>query len=299
MSWIAVLRELLVFSLERYGLPLPVDPGICNKWRVGLDFEKETERVLYTSCMYQMAPLIKKATGLLERAARGGVWARLAEVGARTLGGVLLRPTPAEEVRMSMMLRSIYYLIKKSGIKLGVLEEEPYSGALLYELGFEEEFKRQAEVVYKTFKEAGVREVITVDPHTQYVLEHVYPKYGFDIKAVSYIDLVNIAKVRAKMSGFVIHDSCLYSRFLDRREKIRQILAAGRPVEDPYVTGVETSGCCGGPVESIRPELAKKVAADRARRLARLSDKVVVACPICFINLSDRLETYDLSEVIE
>ena len=50
IEWLSALRDLLVDNLERSHLPLPVDPGVCKKWREGLSFGGR-ERVLYTSCM--------------------------------------------------------------------------------------------------------------------------------------------------------------------------------------------------------------------------------------------------------
>ncbi len=293
-QWVKTLRELVTYSLEKYGLPLPVDPGVCRRWREGLP---RGERVLYTSCMYQLAPLVKRAVDLLEksRAAEGGAAAWLASAGAKYLARFLLKPSRDEEERASAILKNIYRLLERSGVEVGVLEEEPYSGALLYELGFEEEFARHAGEVYRRLKAAGVREVVTVDPHTHYVLSVVYPKYvdGFDLGVVNYLELVKVSRV--KISNFVIHDSCLYSRHLDMYHRLREILAPGRPVEDPYVTGRETSGCCGGPVEAVLPSLAKRVALDRLAKLTRLSDKIVVACPICLVNLGG----LDLAEVVE
>ncbi|ABO08649.1 (Fe-S)-binding protein [Pyrobaculum calidifontis] len=304
IEWLSALRDLLVDNLERSHLPLPVDPGVCKKWREGLSFGGR-ERVLYTSCMYQMAPLIHKAVELLEKygAHRGGLRTRVASLGARLLGGILLKPSEEEERRAAAILRSIYSLLKKHGVEFGVLEEEPYSGALLYELGFVDDFAEYAKKVYKRFKEEGVREVITVDPHTQHILEKVYPQFveGFDISVRSYLDFLDSSKVKVKISGFTIHDSCLYARYLGRYDTVRKLLAAGRPVEDPFITGRETSGCCGGPAESIMPELTRKIAMDRAAKLSKLSRTAVVACPICFVNLSrtGAIEVRDMAEVLE
>ncbi|MEZ0248973.1 MAG: (Fe-S)-binding protein [Thermoproteus sp.] len=302
-DWIRSLRGLILDNLRRNGMPLPIDRAICSGWASGL--AEGGKRVLYTSCMYQLAPLIARAVDLLQKvgASSGGLRARLAAAGAKLFGGLVLKPSDEEARRAENILKNIAAMLAKTGVQFGVLKDEPYSGALLYELGFEDDFASYAREVYRYFKERGVEEVITVDPHTHYTLERLYPKYvdGFDLKVVSYMDLIRPSK--AVVNRVVIHDSCLYARFLDRYDTYRRLLdsVGVAHVEDPYVTGKAYSGCCGGPVESVRPDVAGEVAKIRVRQLSRLSDVVVTVCPICYVNLSraaSGLKIYDLAEVI-
>ncbi|MGC9118762.1 MAG: heterodisulfide reductase-related iron-sulfur binding cluster [Thermoproteus sp.] len=302
-DWIRALRDLVVDNLKRNRFPLPADRSICSRWTSGLP--EGGRRVLYSSCMYQLAPLIAKAVDMLQKvgASSGGVRAKLAAVGARAFGGFLLKPSDGDARRADGILRNIATMLSKAGVQFGVLRDEPYSGALLYELGFEEDFASYAREVYRYFKERGVEEIITVDPHTHYVLERVYPKYveGFDLKVVSYMDLVKPSK--ASVVKAVVHDSCLYARYLDRYDVYRRLLDSVGVVhvEDPYVTGKAYSGCCGGPIESVRPDVAGEVAKIRIRQLSKLSDTVITVCPICYVNLSraaSGLKILDLAEVI-
>jgi Fe-S oxidoreductase len=303
IEWISQLRKIVVDSLEKSWLPLPIKEDLCEGWKKDLQ-AGPSSTILYTSCMYHIAPVIEKAVENLEKfgVAKGGVMARLASVGAKALGGFLLRPDEAEVRRADGIVRRIYELLKRAGVEFGLLDREIYSGALLYELGLVDDFARYARRAAEYFKKHGVRRIITVDPHTHYVLEKIYPKYveGFDIEVVSYLDLIGPGGV--SINGFTIHDSCLYARFLGRYERIRQLLAAGNPVEDPYITGKDTAGCCGGPIESLFPEVSRKVAEVRVRDLSKLSNKVVVQCPICYVNLKraaqSGLEFYHVAEVL-
>jgi Fe-S oxidoreductase len=254
--------------------------------------------------MYHIAPVIERAVESLERygATGGGLRGAVAAFAAKTIGRLLLKPEEAEVKRADAAVRKIYELLKREGVEFGLLDREVYSGALLYELGLVDDFVKYAKRVAEYFKSRGVKRVIIVDPHTHYVLEKVYPRYveGFDIEVVSYLDLIKPGDVFIK--GFVIHDSCLYARFLDRYDVVRKLLAAGNPVEDSYITGRETAGCCGGPVESLFPDVSRKVAEVRVKELSKLSHKVVVQCPICYVNLKraagGRLELYYLPEVL-
>jgi Cysteine-rich domain. len=73
----------------------------------------------------------------------------------------------------------------------------------------------------------------------------------------------------------------------------------------PVIIGMDTSHCCGGPVESTYPSIAGKVSANRVRELVKLSRNIVVQCPICYVNLRrgshgiDGVKIYDLAEVME
>ncbi|ABP50089.1 MULTISPECIES: (Fe-S)-binding protein [Pyrobaculum] len=302
-SWLSELRNLIVNSLERSWLPFPTDGDLCESWKKGLD-SNPSGPVLYTSCLYHLAPVIEKAVENLERfgVTEGGLRGRFAAVAAKTVGRLILKPEGEEVDRADSVMRRIYRLLAQRGVKVRLLDREIYSGALLYELGFEKEFAEYAKRVATFFKERGVKEIITVDPHTHYILEKVYPRYvpGFDVKISSYLDYIKGTGVALK--GFAIHDSCLYARFLDRYGLIRQILSPGQPVEDPYYTGRETAGCCGGPIESIYPDVARKVASLRVNDLSKLSKDVVVQCPICYVNLKraaeGRINLHYLPEIL-
>ena len=69
--------------------------------------------------------------------------------------------------------------------------------------------------------------------------------------------------------------------------------------EDDVVTGLRTSMCCGAPVGSVNPALSNKVAEVRANSLKRVSGKILVACPLCYQNLSKHADgIMDIMEVI-
>ena len=303
LEWISQLREIVVDSLEKSWLPFPIKEDLCEGWKKDLQVGPSST-ILYTSCMYHIAPVIERAVENLEKfgVAKGGVMTRLAAVGTKALGGFLLRPDEAEVKRADGIVRRIYELLRRAGVEFGLLDREIYSGALLYELGLIDDFAKYAKRVAEYFKKRGVIKIIIADPHSHYVLEKIYPKYveGFNIEVVSYLDFIKPGGV--SINGFAIHDSCLYARFLGRYERIRQLLAAGNPVEDPYITGKDTAGCCGGPIESLFPEVSRKVAEVRVRDLSKLSNKVVVQCPICYVNLKraaqNRLVFYHIAEVL-
>src|ERR1019366_7846957 len=77
----------------------------------------------------------------------------------------------------------------------------------------------------------GVREVITVDPHTTTMLRTVYPKLvdGYDVHVRSYLEVLaeRGLPVGVPLSGTVaIHDSCVYARYEGIVDEPRRLRAA-------------------------------------------------------------------------
>jgi len=303
-DWFRDIRVVVIESVKNHGLPVPMSRDYCAGWARDLGLPRGGETIIYTSCMYQLSPLLNQLVPWLSRI-RGMRLGRLMGVASR-LAGLIVKPSPEALERSYSILRNMAKIIMRAGVTFGYLyEDEPYSGALLYELGLEDEFLDHVRTrVIPALRKYGVRRIITTDPHTHNVLTKVVPKYfDLDIEVRSYMDYAG--GLRGKLSNVVIHDSCLYSRHLGMRERYREILdSAGiTRVEDPWVTGKETSMCCGGPVEILNPELSHHVAKSRLESLSRLSRVIIVQCPICLANLNrvaeGDIKVVDLSEAVE
>ena len=306
-SWVRTLVDIMSRSLDSNGLPIPMDKSYCTEWAKDLNIPRGGDTIIYTSCLYQMAPMINQLVPWIEKV-KGTPLSGLAGVLSR-FAGFVIKPNRADIDRANGILRNIAKALTKAGINFGFLyEDEPYSGALLHEIGAEDTFLKYFEdTVLRTFRKYGVKRVITIDPHTHNVLTNVAPNYfKLDFEVVSYLDLIRSIKVRPKISGeVVIHDSCLYARYLGKYDVYRSILdnAGVKHVEDPLITGKETSTCCGGPLESLSPELSRKIAKIRIENLAKLSRTVMTVCPICLANLGrnadGEVQVLDINEVIE
>lgn len=306
-EFIRGLRSIMLSSLGNIKLPIPVDRSICSAWVEELQIPESGDTVLYTSCLYQLIPYINSFAEMLAKAGPSNIGRFLNRFSPIVVKAAerLIRPPEAEVKRALGMVKSIAQLLIKSGVNFAYLRDEPYSGALLYELGFVDDFKEYFKGVIEYFKSKGVKTIITVDPHTHNILTVVAPRFFGDlgIRVVNYMELVK-AFEKPKISRVVIHDSCLYSRYLGMRDTYRRLLdmASVEHVEDPYVTGQATSMCCGGPVESINPNLANMVAKTRVSTLAKLSANIVTVCPICFANLyrnkPDGVNIVDLAELL-
>jgi Fe-S oxidoreductase len=292
MRQISLVRNVVFKSLMNDFMPLPVDRSACSKWTTSLPESGET--ILYTSYLYQLGSVFKSYAKLLERFS--GV-----ELASRFtfLGGLIVKPKKEELERASLILNNIARLLRESGTQFAYLyDEEPYSGALLLELGLLEEFQTYGRKLLGFFGERGIRRLITVDPHTFNALLRLKTMLNSDIEVANYLQLVHPRKGEGR---FVMHDSCLYSRYLGMRPQVRTLVqgAGIALVENRMVTAQDTSTCCGAPVESVNEELSEQIAALRATRLQTVCEDILVACPLCYQNLSPYAKSVqDIAEVI-
>ncbi len=316
-SPLKALLEFLRDSTLRVGLPVPLPMEEIYSWALPLRLPRMGSVILYTGALYQLMPYIESLTrylSALEGSRVSDTLLRLARILIATpkLTRTLLAPEPARVERARRILTNISRLLSSSGVAHAYpYEDDLYSGVLLYDLGLDDAFAEVAGRVYRKLKEHGASTVITVDPHTTNILRNVYPSYvdGFDLEVVNYLEVLSRAaeesriRLRGLVSEAVIHDPCFYARYLHIIDEPRKILErSGVKVLEPRRSR-EATYCCGGPVESVAPRLASKIAETRLKELAEKSKNVVVLCPICYTNLSRAnklgLRILDIAEVVE
>jgi Fe-S oxidoreductase len=300
-SWIITLKNIIEKSLKESMMPFPVSKSVCYEWALDMKLRRDSDTILYTSCLYQLAPYINTFTKYMEKfGVSKGRFSSLISIFSRFSS--LIQPKREFTEKSNKILKNIANELSKV-IDFGYLyEDEPYSGALLYELGFEDAFREYAEKVTEIFKLKNVKRIITIDPHTHYILKVIYPKItNFNINVINYLELIKPNK-KVNLSA-TIHDSCLYARFLDMYNLPRRILddiGVSRKEHD-IITSKDVGGCCGGPIESLAPEISSKIAEKRIRDLSKISNNIIVVCPICLANLSrvaSNVNIIDLAELL-
>jgi Fe-S oxidoreductase len=308
-------------NLERTGDPLGLKTAYWTRWTDGLDLPVQGSPLLFTARMYQMLPFVVQATEMAARARplvpmlSVKIFAKMAEIaGAAAADPVLrLRARRAHEIRdrAEAALTGIVSGLASTGIHPAYLHEnEPYSGVLLYDLGLA--VARIARSVYRTLKAAGSKTVLTVDPHTTFMLRQVYPRYipGFDLDVHHYLEVLarsdnlsSVPRAPELPEKIVVHDSCVMTRNLELVEPVRIVLGRlGIEAVEPENTGTDTA-CCGGPVEYAYADLSRSISCIRARELAAAGRDVLVACPICLINLMKHekemgIRVWDMGEIL-
>jgi len=292
-SRLEFVRDLMLNSLKKEMVPFPLNRKLCSSW--AKDLPKGGEHIIYTSYMYQLASVFRTYEKLLPRLASISGLSKIA-----SLGKYLIKPTKEDLERSSLILNNIVNLLKKGGISFGYLyEEEPYSGALLLEMGFIDDFKEYGRRLSDFFETKGIRKLITVDPHTTNALTRLKGMSILKVEVEIYFEHVQGKSLPAE---YVLHDSCLYSRHLGKRDTIRKKLVNSGLIlkEDPFVTANETALCCGGPLGPVDFELSNKIAALRSKQLSKLGVPVLVACPLCYSNLSEHMSGIkDIAEVMQ
>jgi Fe-S oxidoreductase len=283
-------------NLDKRGSVLPLSTGAVTKWAKGLDIPKGGETVLYTGEMYQLVSYINLMVSYIERIGDSPL-AKFVKLG-RTVNKVvnisalmlLLGRGRAEQY--DRILRNIALLLQKAGVSYGYLyEDELYCGALAYRAGLDDAVEKHARRVYKMLREHGVKNLITVDPHTTDLFRIIYPAIlgEFDITTKSYMEVLaehGMRPERAVDMDVVMHDSCCYARYEGITEQPRMLLEKAQfRIKDPKDSGIFTM-CCGGPIEAIRPKSAYSIAEKRVEQLKAVGQNVVVTCPICHASLS-------------
>ena len=286
---------ILADNLRLRGSVLPIPARRATAWARDLGIPRGGETVLYTGQMYQLIPYIERLIRLEQRLgdtplARFSGVARRAN---RLVNGVAIvaRPGAAERAAYDRVPANVARLLQKAGVAFGYLyEDDLYSGALAHDLGADEAVAAHARRVAGVLRKRGVREVITLDPHTTTMLRTVYPKLveGYDVRVRSYLEVLaeRGLPVGVPLSGTVtIHDSCVYARYEGIVDEPRRLLAsAGLTVAEPENAG-QWTWCCGGPAESLFPATAAAIAAKRVEQLRAVAPDCVTMCPICLVNL--------------
>ena len=299
-----IIIDLIADNVRKTRNPFGIPKSMLNRWWRDTPGRPEGDTLLFTGLMYQFTPYIEKTTHYLERyedtklADYMGYSKYIPKFIAGT--GLALMTSGKEKKNADSVLRNIVNILAKSNVEFFYKPElDDYSGILLYDLGDQEGFVRHAKFVAAKLKRAGVRKLITVDPHTTYALKVLFPKYtgeSFDVK--TYFELVSF-KSENGGSRVTLHDPCFYGRYLEMSDVPRKVLA-NLGIECVEVINSEhATNCCGGPAESVSPKLSKEVLDRRVEELQSTGEPIIALCPICLGNLKKSgAQVEDLSTLI-
>ncbi len=301
---------ILADNLERRKGVVPLSPKRAVAWAEGLDIPVGGETIIFTGQMYQLIPSINSMANWMAKFEDSWLTGFF-KLGrnmnkAVNLSWFMALGSWREQKVYNSLLRNIAYLLRTAGVEFGYLyEQELYSGALLFDEGVDDIFTEQAHRVYRTFKDNGIKRVITVDPHTTNMLRTVYPKVidGFNLEVKSYLEVLaerDLNFMKQLEIDVVIHDSCVYARYENVVEEPRHLLKnAGTRIHEPELSRRLTY-CCGGPLESLFPSKAHVIATKRIEQLASCSNQVATMCPICLANLKRAAEmTLKIKDISE
>ncbi len=315
-----ILKFIRDMTLEKKN-PLGLSGDDCSKWAKDLGIPRGGDTVIYTSCMYQIMGYGEALTEFLTKL-MGDPTTSIPIKFSRLSMKLKINPVKVlsafgRNKRFESVLLKAVKILQRIGIEFGYLyEEEPYSGTLLYEYGFHDDFADYARYVYSFLRSKGVKKIIVFDPHTADLFKTVYPEFvdGFDLEVELFIDILKEAisegKIRLKASNgekVTFHDPCHYAKYLGIVEEPRSIIRSIKNIElIDHARSGELSVCCGGPIESLYPKLSKFMARNRVEELLETgARKIIVACPICMANferakglVKEKYEVEDLVELV-
>lgn len=286
--------DIVAENIRKTGMPVQIPKETVFKWAEGLGMQKGSETVLFTGALYQLTPFITSVVEKLESVEKSKMASVLMKVTKEmgSLTKLIVRPPKEEMEKQYEVLTRIVMLLRRSGNDVGYLyDDDMYSGVLLYDMGLDDEFQEHAKKVFRRFRELGVKNLITVDPHTTHVMRDVYKEFlpNYDLTVKNYLEVLatsEMSPTNTLSEKITIHDPCLYARYSKIIEQPRKLLRdGGINIVEPDRTK-ELTFCCGGPIESIAPSLAKQISRMRMDELCSKCNNILVMCPICYTNLS-------------
>jgi Fe-S oxidoreductase len=275
---------------------LPLSVKKATAWAKGLHIPVGGETVLYTGQMYQLTPSINTMSHQMARLEDSAI-TKFFKVGrsfnkAINLSRFMGSSDRAEQAMYDNILRKIAHMLKMTGVEFGYLyNQDLYTGALLYDEGVDDSFIQHIHRLYRIFQKNGVKQVITVDPHTTNMLRSVFPSFNneYCVEVRNYLEILaerDLNSVKELNLNLVIHDSCIYARHEGIIREPRLLLEnVGVEVHEPVYSGRLTH-CCGGPLESLFPAKCHEIANKRVEQLTSCGyTEITTMCPICMANL--------------
>lgn len=295
-DYIPEILLLIRDQIMNYKNPLAMSKKVCTESCSEYVCSNNCETILYTGCLFTTMGVVERIDFMLSKVTKNPAADFSIKLFKRFIGAGGKLASKFRNKELESIPRKAIEILRTIGDEVVCLDEEPYNGALLYDLGFHEDLIKYGEYLRDFFKERGVKKIIVMDPHTYDTFINVYRKEvdGFDFEIINIIDIIKNAIDEGKLElsydeskTVTYHDPCHYSKSTERRiiEEPRKIIGSITNVElkEPLYTR-NFSHCCGGPLEFIFHELSKEVADMRVNELLETNaEKIITACPICTI----------------
>jgi Fe-S oxidoreductase len=185
-------------------------------------------------------------------------------------------------------------LMKHLGTSFGVLKKERCTGDPARRLGNDLVFGQLAETNIESFRQAGVKKIVSICPHCVRTIGEDWREFGVEVEIEHHSEFLarhpNLPSSH-KEDKVVFHDPCYLGRYRGVYDEPRQVIARSAEVIDPP-RARERSFCCGagGGLVFLGEETGKRVNETRARELASTGAAVVgTACPFCQSMFRDAL----------
>ncbi len=227
--------------------------------------------------------------------------------------------TAALEERNMKVSKAFAKVLKAAGVNFGILgTEESCCGEPARRIGNEYLFQTLAQQNIETFKNYGVKKIVTACPHCYNTIKNEYPQFGgyFEVQHhTEFIaDLLKQGKItltRSLDKRATYHDSCYLGRYNDIYDAPREILqcvTGATPIEMEHR---KSQGfCCGGGGGRMwmEEQIGKRMNQMRTEEAIKVNVEVLAsACPFCIqmfedaikaLEVESSLKALDLAEII-
>ena len=221
--------------------------------------------------------------------------------------------------RMQSIGRSTARILDHIGENFGILgAAEKDSGHEVRRFGEETLFMALRDHNTDAIKTAGVKRIVTADPHAYNALKHDYK----DVPPVEHISQVIAREVKAgsvefnrvenENNVYAYHDPCYLGRHNQVYDDPRAVLDAIPGLKRVEMTrSRDRSFCCGGGGLMLfyEPKEEQRLGVLRVRMAADSGANVIVtACPFCMVNIEDaikvaglegKMSAIDLTELVD
>jgi len=212
--------------------------------------------------------------------------------------------------RMQAIGQATATLLHRCGVDFGVLgKEEKDSGHEVRRFGEEMLFQGLREHNTEMIAAAGVKRIVTADPHAYNALKNDYAA----LPPVEHISQFLMRQIRngslrfkAQQNGhkvYTYHDPCYLGRHNAIYDDPRQVIDALPGVKRVDMNRCrDRSFCCGGGGLMLfyEPEEEQRMGVLRVKMAAEAGANVIVtACPFCLVNMEDAIKVAGLEGQME
>lgn len=211
-------------------------------------------------------------------------------------------------------------LMNEAGVSFAILgNKEKNSGDTPRRLGNEFAFQEMATKNIEEFEKAGVKKIVTIDPHAYNTFKNEYPDFGLQAEVYHHTELLAqwvkeglLKPVHAIEETVTYHDSCYLGRYNEVYEAPRDILKAIPGVNlVEMARNRETGMCCGagGGLMWMEETTGSRINVARTEQALAVQPSIIgTGCPYCLTMISDgtkakeveeKVQTLDVTEILE
>jgi Fe-S oxidoreductase len=180
-------------------------------------------------------------------------------------------------------------VLKRTGLSFMVMDQEPDSGADLFDImGPAEEVRELAHKAARAINSTGAARIVCLSPDSAKIFCREYREWGIslDAKVETFSSAAalwikeGLLKPVKKALAITCQDSYHLARELGETGTVREIIAACGDLKEMYRRGKEAISCGEGAIGLYRPDLAGKMAKRRMNdAISTGAELIVTACP--------------------